>query len=183
MTHAPGTPAGPRLRRPLLAAGLLLAVSALLVGAPVAAGALTAPAPPAAPDVPAAEPTAEEAEVTRLVNAERARAGCAAVVHQAQLHTAARLHSQDMADNGYFDHTSKDGRKPWDRARAAGYPSQFVGENIAMGQRDAQAVTDAWMNSAGHRANILNCQYRSTAVGVVVNAGKQPLWTQMFGGQ
>ena len=84
-----------------------------------------------------------------------------------------------MAARGFFDHTDPDGDTPWDRAAAAGI-SDLGGENIARGQADAQAVMEAWMNSPGHRANILNCDYRTLGVGVHVGAGG-PWWTQDFG--
>jgi uncharacterized protein YkwD len=82
-----------------------------------------------------------------------------------------------MAANGYFSHTSQDGRSFADRVQAAGYPEPG-GENIAQGQRSAQAVHDAWMDSDGHRANILNCSF--TAIGVGLNTSAWT-WTQDFG--
>ena len=90
---------------------------------------------------------------------------------------AAQGHSDDMAANDYFSHDSLDGRSFADRLRAAGYPSPG-GENIAQGQRSAQAVHDAWMNSSGHRANILNCGF--TTIGVGLHQGSWT-WTQNFG--
>ncbi|HKY66945.1 MAG TPA: CAP domain-containing protein, partial [Acidimicrobiales bacterium] len=89
----------------------------------------------------------------------------------------AQAHSDDMAANDYFSHDSLDGRSFADRMRAAGYPSPG-GENIAQGQQGPQAVHDAWMNSSGHRANILNCGF--TTIGVGLHAGTWT-WTQDFG--
>jgi uncharacterized protein YkwD len=84
-----------------------------------------------------------------------------------------------MAARGFFDHTDPDGKSPWDRASAAGI-SNLGGENIARGQADAQAVMTAWMNSPGHKANILNCDFKTLGVGVHFGAGG-PWWTQDFG--
>lgn len=118
-------------------------------------------------------------EILGLVNTERAAAGCGALTLNAQLNTAATAHSEDMAANNYFDHTGLDGSAPWDRARAAGYGSSFIGENIAQGYRSADAVMNGWMNSSGHRANILNCGYNHLGVGL---SSQGNYWTQLFGG-
>ncbi|MER7028717.1 CAP domain-containing protein [Streptomyces ramulosus] len=120
-----------------------------------------------------------EAQVLSLVNQERAKAGCSPVRADTQLASLARAFSGDMAARGFFDHTDPDGKGPWDRARAAGV-SDLGGENIARGQADAAAVMEAWMNSPGHRANILNCDYRTLGVGVHRGPGG-PWWTQDFG--
>jgi uncharacterized protein YkwD len=142
------------------------------------------PEPSSPPDSeepdPGADPeTVAAGEVVALVNAERAQAGCQPLVIDAALSRLAADHSQDMAERGYFDHTDPDGRDPWDRAAAAGVDN-LGGENIAQGQPDAQAVMDAWMNSEGHRANILNCDFTTIGVGVHI-AGGGPWWTQDFG--
>jgi uncharacterized protein YkwD len=116
-------------------------------------------------------------EVTRLTNVERAKAGCGPVRTEPRLAAASLAHSRDMVDRDYFSHTSPDGKGPGDRAGAAGYPS-WSGENIAAGYPTPAAVVQGWMNSAGHKANILNC--RSKATGVGYDARKN-MWTQMFG--
>jgi len=85
-----------------------------------------------------------------------------------------------MAERNYFSHDSPDGKTPWDRAEAAGYPDPS-GENIARGYPDARSVVKAWMHSAGHRANILNCDSKAIGVGVELNTEDGPYWTQMFG--
>jgi uncharacterized protein YkwD len=118
--------------------------------------------------------------VLRLVNVERANAGCAAVTVNPVLAEVARAHSQDMADNAYFSHTSLDGRSPWDRLEAAGY-SDGSGENIAAGQSTAQSVMASWMNSAGHKANILNCDSTTMGVGIGHGGPYGIYWTQVFG--
>ncbi|MEW1601601.1 CAP domain-containing protein [Streptomyces sp. NPDC093808] len=119
------------------------------------------------------------AEVLRLVNAERAKAGCSPVTADSALTALATAFSNDMAKRGFFDHTDPDGDTPWDRAQAAGI-SNLGGENIARGQGDAEAVMEAWMNSPGHKANILNCDFKTLGVGVHMGPGG-PWWTQNFG--
>jgi len=154
---------------------------------PTAAAALTPkperstakPRPKPSTAKPRSATTAREDRVTALVNQERARAGCGTVRTNAQLRTAARRHSQDMADRNYFSHDSLDGRTPWDRAEAAGY-QRAIGENIAKGQATPEAVMAAWMDSPGHRRNILNCDARATGVGLAFD-GATPIWTQLFG--
>jgi uncharacterized protein YkwD len=127
---------------------------------------------------PATDPAV--VEVVRLVNVERVRAGCAAVHVDARLATAARLHSEDMARQDYFSHTSLDGRSPWDRIRAQGY-AYGSAENIAAGYSTPAAVMTGWMNSAGHKANILNCANRALGVGIGHGGHYGIYWTQDFG--
>ncbi|MFF8379109.1 CAP domain-containing protein [Streptomyces sp. NPDC015661] len=122
---------------------------------------------------------AAEAEVLRLVNAERAKVGCTPVRADAKLASLAGAFSADMAARGFFDHTDPDGDTPWARAEQAGVTG-MGGENIARGQVDAAAVMASWMNSDGHRANILNCDFTTLGVGVVFGDGG-PWWTQDFG--
>lgn len=119
------------------------------------------------------------AEVLRLVNEERAKVGCSPVTASSALTDLATAFSEDMAARNFFDHTDPSGLSPWDRAAKAGITS-LGGENIARGQADAAAVMDAWMNSAGHRANILNCDFKTLGVGVELGTGG-PWWTQDFG--
>jgi uncharacterized protein YkwD len=122
---------------------------------------------------------AQENEVIRLTNVERAKKGCGKVKLNTRLRTAMRGHTQDMADKNYFSHDSQDGRSPWDRAKAAGYKTP-IGENIAKGQRDAADVMNSWMNSAGHKANILNCDAKAIGVGLSYDGGTA-IWGQLFG--
>lgn len=127
-------------------------------------------------------PTAEQAAaatIVSLVNQQRAQAGCSPVRADASLAALATSFSDDMAARGFFDHTDPDGKSPWDRAAKAGI-GNLGGENIARGQADAKAVMEAWMNSPGHRANILNCDYKTLGVGVHFGDGG-PWWTQDFG--
>lgn len=120
------------------------------------------------------------AQVLELVNRERAGAGCAPVRTDSKLQTAAQRHSVDMADRGFFDHVNPSGVGPGGRIEAAGYSWSAYGENIARGQESAAAVMSAWMNSPGHRANILNCTFTQLGTGVHLGSGG-PWWTQKFG--
>lgn len=137
----------------------------------------TTPTPTPTPTDGGSGSTVEE-EVVRLTNAARAEKGCKPLTHDPKLHAAAEGHSADMAAKGYFDHTSKDGRSPGDRIKAAGFsPVSTWGENIAMGQRTAASVMESWMNSPGHKANIMNCAFTFIGVG---HDPKGPHWTQVF---
>jgi uncharacterized protein YkwD len=122
-----------------------------------------------------------EAQVIALVNKERAAAGCSPVTENANLTKAADDYSDVMAASGNMSHTGPDGSTMVTRAEAAGYTGwSTLGENIAMGQPDAAAVMKAWMNSPGHKANILNCSFKEIGVGVHSGDGG-PWWTQDFG--
>lgn len=138
--------------------------------------------PSAAPAPKPADPPPSSAaeEVIALVNAERTKEGCTAVRSNSRLTTAASRHSADMVSRDYFSHTSPDGSDPGDRITAAGYRWSTYGENIAKGQRTPAAVMDSWMNSPGHRANILNCAFKEIGVGRQDSSGG-PVWTQNFG--
>lgn len=122
---------------------------------------------------------AAEAEVLKLVNEERAKVGCSAVSANSALSDLAQSFSEDMDARDFFDHTDPSGLSPWDRAAKAGITS-LGGENIARGQATAAAVMEAWMNSPGHRANILNCDFKTLGVGAHFGSGG-PWWTQDFG--
>ncbi|MFF3502997.1 CAP domain-containing protein [Streptomyces sp. NPDC003247] len=137
-----------------------------------------APEETSAPVTVSAEAQAA-AEVLKLVNEERSKVGCSALSANSALAGLAQSFSEDMAARGFFDHTDPDGATPWDRAAKAGI-SDLGGENIARGQADAAAVMEAWMNSPGHRANILNCDFTTLGVGVHFGSGG-PWWTQDFG--
>ncbi|MEU9506447.1 CAP domain-containing protein [Micromonospora sp. NPDC048170] len=117
-------------------------------------------------------------EVVNLVNAERAKAGCGALGIDDKLTTAAQRHSQDQADNRNMSHTGSDGSSAGTRLDRVGYSWRTYGENVAWNQKTPAAVMDAWMNSPGHRANILNCAFTEIGVGVASSNG--PYWTQVF---
>lgn len=121
-----------------------------------------------------------ESAVLALVNKERAAAGCGPLATNAKLSAAARTYSDTMARSGVMSHTGPDGSTMTSRVEAAGYQWSRLGENIARGQSDADAVMNAWMNSSGHRANILNCDFREIGIGVHKGDGG-PWWTQDFG--
>jgi uncharacterized protein YkwD len=120
------------------------------------------------------------AEIVRLVNEERASAGCRPVTLEDRLTEAAQDYTDVMARSGVLSHTGPDGSTMAGRVEAAGYQWSTLGENIAVGQRTAAAVMDAWMHSEGHRANILNCSFEQIGVGVNTSSNG-PWWTQDFG--
>ncbi|MCC9312126.1 sigma-70 family RNA polymerase sigma factor [Kitasatospora sp. RB6PN24] len=119
-------------------------------------------------------------QVIKLVNVQRAQNGCGPVTANSLLQEAAQRQSDDMAARHFFDHTNPDGAGPQERIDATGYQWSTWGENIARGQRDPASVMTSWMNSPGHRANILNCAFKELGVGVHIGSGG-PWWTQDFG--
>lgn len=140
----------------------------------------TTPAPEPAPEPPPAADTSDAGQVLALVNAERARAGCDPVALDDRLTRAAAGHSQDMATANFFSHDSQDGRSFADRIRATGYPAPRS-ENLAAGQRTAAAVMESWMNSAGHKANILDCTATEMGLASAEGGDFGIYWTQNFG--
>lgn len=150
--------------------------------APSSSGSESHSSPPSStPSAPAPSGSFAD-QVVALTNQQRAANGCPALTINANLTTAAQGHSTDMAVNNYFDHNSQNGETPWDRMADAGYTGwTLVGENIAEGQPSPQEVMDAWMNSEGHRANILNCGFTEIGVGYAKNSSATPYWTQDFG--
>ena len=122
-----------------------------------------------------------------LVTGHRAAAGCRPLVVDGRLVAAAEGHSEDMAHNDFFSHTGSDGSLPWDRMEAEGYEWSRAAENIAAGFRTPEDVVAGWMNSSGHRANILDCRLVDTGVGYVYLAedggevNYHHYWTQVFG--
>ena len=124
--------------------------------------------------------TSFEDEVVRLVNVERSKRGLRPLAEDWELSRVARIKSQDMHDNRYFSHTSPTYGSPFDMMKSFGIKYRSAGENIARGQATPQAVVNAWMNSSGHRANILNASFTHIGVGYVAD-GKY--WTQMFVGK
>ena len=120
-------------------------------------------------------------QVLDLCNQERATVGLAALRYDLEGERAAKAHSTDMAKRGYFDHVTVEGWTPGDRLRATG-ASGYVGsgENIAAGQQTPAEVVASWMNSPGHRANILSPDFTHLGVGVATYQGTTPIWTQVF---
>ncbi len=124
-----------------------------------------------------AELSEYEQQVVVLVNEVRAKNGLSPLKANAVLSKSARAKSQDMHDKHYFSHTSPTYGSPFDMMKQFGITYRSAGENIAMGQQTPQAVMDAWMNSEGHRANILNPSFREIGVGYVADGH---YWTQQF---
>jgi uncharacterized YkwD family protein len=121
-----------------------------------------------------------EQKVIELTNAERAKEGLKALQADTKLMQSARLKSDDMAKNNYFDHTSPTYGSPFDQMKSLGISYKSAGENIAQGQKTPQEVVQAWMDSPGHRANIMNASYTHIGVGYSANGN---YWTQQFIGK
>ena len=118
-----------------------------------------------------------ESEVIRLVNEIRQQNGLRPLAANWELSRVARYKSQDMRDNGYFSHNSPTYGTPFQMLSAFGLSYRTAGENIAKGYSSPQAVVNGWMNSSGHRANILNASYTQIGVGYVSGGN---YWTQLF---
>ncbi|MCU0556419.1 MAG: CAP domain-containing protein [Desulfobacterales bacterium] len=129
--------------------------------------------------------TSVETEVFALVNLERQIQNLHPLQMDSRLYAAAMGHSQDMAEQNYFDHTSLDLRTPGTRISQAGYSWSTYGENIAAGYPTSTAVVEGWMNSSGHRANILSSAFCDIGVGYAYSAESNygAYWTQDFGRQ
>ncbi|AEM84745.1 CAP domain-containing protein [Streptomyces violaceusniger] len=158
-------------RRKIAIATLALAA----VGVPSAAMAQSATAGSSAATSAAAT---DQQEVVDLVNSERSKAGCKPLTVNEKLTKAAQDHSEDMAAHSNMSHTGSDGSSPGDRIERAGYSWSTYGENVAYGYESPKSVMEGWMSSPGHKANILNCDFKEIGVGVA-----QPghYWTQDFG--
>ncbi|MFJ9349908.1 CAP domain-containing protein [Streptomyces sp. NPDC101237] len=128
-----------------------------------------------------AELARTRAEVVDLTNRERTRAGLRPLAVDPHLAAAAQDYSTDMAVRDFYAHTSPEGTQPWDRAAAAGSRRRTIGENIACGQRSAAEVVDGWMNSPGHRANILKPDFTHIGTGFAGGGRAGTYWTQVFG--
>ena len=118
-----------------------------------------------------------ESEVVRLVNEIRRQYGLSSLTENWELSRVAGFKSQDMKDRAYFDHTSPTYGSPFQMMKDFGISYRTAGENIAMGYRSPEAVVNGWMNSSGHRANILNANFKQIGVGYVAQGN---YWTQMF---
>ncbi|NEA31587.1 CAP domain-containing protein [Streptomyces sp. SID13031] len=143
------------------------------------------------PDDPPAPPpggggtSATERDVLDLTNQARRSQGCSPLKLDSSLVEAAGSHASDMVRRHYMDHTNPDGEDPGDRMARAGYSGSGWGENIAAGYSSAQKVFNAWMNSDGHRANILNCKFTKIGIGYDPGQVKSEWgpgsWVQDFG--
>ena len=127
--------------------------------------------------------SAFESQVLTLLNQERTSRGIPALTINNQLRNAALKHTQDMACNDFMSHTGSDGSSPGNRITAAGYDFSTWGENIAAGYTTPASVVDAWMDSTGHRANILNPNFNEIGIGYVYNSASfyDHYWTTDFG--
>ena len=159
------------MRMPFWARALLLSLSlAWALPAPVAAGV--------------------EESVLAGGNDARARAGCGPLRMNPKLTAAAKSHARAMAEQNFFSHASKDGSRVSNRIRRQGYSYRAAAENIAAGQKSASQVVGGWLQSAGHRRNILNCVLKETGIAVVYQADDKPIqgqsqplhyyWVQVF---
>ena len=122
----------------------------------------------------------DEQAVLDLTNAERKVANLPALKVNEKLLGAARAHAANMAKQGKLEHVL-DGKSDSDRTKAAGYESGFVGENIAWNSKDAKATVELWMNSQGHKDNLLSKAYTEIGVAVARNEKGEPYWVQVFG--
>lgn len=120
-----------------------------------------------------------EQQVLDLVNKERTSNGLSPLTLNAEVSKVAQMKSEDMRDKNYFSHTSPTYGSPFDMLKKFNVKYTYAGENIAKGQKTPEAVVNAWMNSEGHRANILNPNYTQMGIGYALK-GSTPYWTQMF---
>ena len=126
-----------------------------------------------------AAPTGTYAQqILTLVNNERAKEGLSPLTLSSEVSRVAQAKAEDMKNNNYFSHTSPTYGSPFDMLKKFGVSYRTAGENIAKGQKTPQAVVSAWMNSPGHRANIMNKNF--TKLGVGYTGGSSPYWVQMF---
>jgi uncharacterized protein YkwD len=142
----------------------------------------------AAPSLVAADPAQS---VLTSVNAVRAKAGCGPLKLNASLVAAAQRHAGNMAEKDFFGHNGKDGKGFASRIRKEGYRYGLAAENIAAGQKTPEKAVQAWLDSPGHRRNILNCKFRETGIAMAYQPDDQPLrgqsmglryyWVQVFG--
>ncbi|MBE6029991.1 MAG: sporulation protein [Clostridiales bacterium] len=119
-------------------------------------------------------------QVAELTNDERSEAGLKDLRLSSELSEVAQRKAEDMRDNGYFSHTSPTYGTPFEMMTEFGISYKTAGENIAKGQRTPESVVDAWMNSKGHRDNILNTSYQKIGIGYCTDASGNTYWVQMF---
>lgn len=124
----------------------------------------------------------DELEVFNLINKQRTDNGLTALKNDNEVQRIARIKAQDMVNNNYFSHQSPTYGSPFDMLKSFGVSYKSAGENIAANSSNSGAVT-AWMNSSGHRANILNNSYNYTGIGVVSSPKYGKMYVQMFIGK
>lgn len=126
--------------------------------------------------------TADELEVFNLINEQRTKNGLSALKIDSEVQNVARIKAKDMVNNNYFSHTSPTYGSPFDMLNSFKVSYKTAGENIAGNSSNSAAVT-AWMNSSGHKANILNSSFNYTGVGVVNGSKYGKIYVQMFIGK
>ena len=124
----------------------------------------------------------DEKEVFDLINKQRTNNGLAALKNDSEVQRVARIKAQDMVDNNYFSHTSPTYGSPFDMLKSFKISYKTAGENIAGNSSNSSAVT-AWMNSSGHKANILNSNFNYTGIGVVSSPKYGKMYVQLFIGK
>jgi uncharacterized protein YkwD len=126
---------------------------------------------------------ATEARIFDLINAERQRQGLAALVYNARLDRMAKIQAENMAYFQRMAHTIPESQLPTlgDRARYVGYPFGRLAENVAMGYPNAETAVQGWMNSSGHRRNILDSSVEETGIGIARSSGGGLYYCQVFG--
>ena len=132
---------------------------------------------------PSTDFSSYQQQVLDLVNAERTKRGISALTLDSNLSSVATKKSQDMVNKNYFDHTSPTYGSPFDMMKQFGISYRTAGENIAKGQKTPQEVVTAWMNSEGHRKNILNPNFTNLGIGIAKDSKGTTYWTQMFIGK
>ncbi len=124
--------------------------------------------------------SANAQEVIKLVNKERNAAGLSALAENSRLSEVAQAKAEDMMKNGYFSHISPTYGSPFEMMKTFGIAYKSAGENIAKGQKTPAAVMNGWMNSSGHRTNILNASYEQIGAGFCKDSSGVAYWVQMF---
>ncbi|MEU4690861.1 CAP domain-containing protein [Actinoplanes sp. NPDC023714] len=138
------------------------------------------PAPAKTTEAPSTGDDSVAGEVLRLVNVERQAAGCDGLSSESRLQAAAQKHSELQAEQNSMSHQLPGEAAMGDRVTAEGYRWRGVGENVAAGYTSAASVMDGWMNSPGHKANILNCGFEEIGVGIAKSSSGTQYWTQVF---
>lgn len=144
----------------------------------------TAPTETEAPGLVTISPSSPvDQAIVDLTNQERIRQGLATLRMEERLSQAARLHAEQLVRAGHLDHVLPDAQypRPEDRLAAAGYPWQAYGENLAFGYPDARSAVDGWMNSPGHRANIVGTAFTEIGAGHARDANGRIYYAQVFG--
>lgn len=127
--------------------------------------------------------TSQAEAVLKLVNAERAKQGLSALKLSSKITEIANMKAKDMAQNNYFAHNSPTYGTPFEMLQRFGVTYRTAGENIAAGQRTPEEVMQSWMNSSGHRANILNSSYTEIGIGYYKGGSYGVYWVQQFIGK